>query len=46
MTFPNVLITSHQGYFTTEAMQTIALTTLENARQFETGTQLTHEVII
>ena len=46
VTFPNVLITSHQGYFTTEAMQTIALTTLENARQFETGTQLTHEVII
>lgn len=29
--FPNVIITSHQGYFTREAMQAIALETMENA---------------
>ena len=30
-TFPNVIITSHQGYFTREAMQAIAIETLDNA---------------
>lgn len=30
-TFPNVIITSHQGYFTREAMQAIAIETMENA---------------
>jgi D-lactate dehydrogenase len=33
-TFPNVLITSHQGFFTQEAIQDIAETTLENIRQY------------
>lgn len=46
MTFPNVLITSHQGYFTSEAMQAIALITLENAYQFEINGRLVHEVTI
>jgi len=36
-TFPNVLITGHQGFFTREALQNIAETTLENIRQFEQG---------
>lgn len=31
MTFPNVIITSHQGYFTEEAMQAIAIETMANA---------------
>ncbi len=44
MTFPNVLITSHQAYFTQEAMQAIALTTLENAYQFEHYGKLVNEV--
>lgn len=35
MTFPNVLITAHQGFFTEEALTEIALTTLENATAFE-----------
>lgn len=35
MTFPNVIITSHQGYFTEEAMRAIAEVTLENARALE-----------
>jgi D-lactate dehydrogenase len=30
MSFPNVLITGHQGFFTTEAMEKIAHTTLDN----------------
>lgn len=41
LTFPNVLITSHQGYFTREAMQEIALTTLENAKSIEERNQNT-----
>lgn len=44
MTFPNVLITSHQGYFTSEAMQAIALVTLENAYQYENHMKLMNEV--
>lgn len=36
LTFPNVLITGHQGFFTAEAMQAIARTTLENLSSFET----------
>ena len=30
LTFPNVLVTSHQAFFTTEAMKAIAETTLNN----------------
>jgi D-lactate dehydrogenase len=37
MTFPNVLITSHQAFFTEEAMRNIAATTLENITGYETG---------
>lgn len=39
LTFPNVLITAHQAFFTHEAMTNIAQTTLENITAFEkTGT--------
>lgn len=34
LTFPNVLITSHQGFFTREALTNIARTTLNNIKQF------------
>jgi len=37
LTFPNVLITSHQGYFTREALTAIAETTLNNLSQIERG---------
>lgn len=37
LTFPNVLITGHQGFFTREALTNIAETTLRNAAAFETG---------
>ena len=36
-TFPNVLITGHQGFFTREAMENIARTTLTNLADFESG---------
>jgi D-lactate dehydrogenase len=44
LTFPNVLITGHQGFFTTEAMHNIAETTLGNITAFETGQGDFHEV--
>jgi len=44
LTFPNVLITGHQGFFTEEAMQNIAETTLANVRAFETGEGPLHAV--
>lgn len=44
LTFPNVLITGHQGFFTREALQNIAETTLANATAFESGTGELHEV--
>jgi len=37
LTFPNVLITAHQAYFTVEALRTIARTTLANLRDFTVG---------
>lgn len=45
MTFPNVLITSHQGFFTLEAMRAIAITTLENAKNLEFDRETANEVI-
>lgn len=44
MTFPNVLVTSHMGFFTKEAMEAIARTTLENAYALENGLPLVHQV--
>ena len=37
LSFPNVIITSHQGFFTEEALEAIAATTLSNAAAFEKG---------
>ena len=37
LTFPNVLITSHQAFFTQEAMHNIAETTLANIAAFDAG---------
>lgn len=38
MTFPNVLITAHQAYFTDNALTQIAKTTLGNLDDYERGT--------
>jgi D-lactate dehydrogenase len=44
MTFPNVLITAHQAFFTREALEQIAETTLQNLKDFEEGKDLVNEV--
>ena len=44
MTFPNMLVTSHMGFFTREATQAIAKTTLENAYALENGLPLVNQV--
>lgn len=44
MTFPNVLVTSHMGFFTREAMRSIAKITLENAYALENGLPLVNQV--
>jgi D-lactate dehydrogenase len=44
LTFPNVIITSHQGFFTEEAMGNIAETTLANITAFERGSGTMYEV--
>ena len=44
MTFPNVLITSHMGFFTREDMQAIAKVTLENAYALENGLPMVNKV--
>ena len=35
LSFPNVILTSHQGFFTTEALEAIAETTIDNATKLE-----------
>jgi D-lactate dehydrogenase len=44
LTFPNVLVTSHQAFLTHEALANIAETTLESVRAFERGEALVNEV--
>ena len=44
LSFPNVLITSHQGFFTEEALGAISETTLKNAAAFAKGESTGNEV--
>lgn len=44
LTFPNVLITAHQAFFTAEAVTNIAETTIANITAFEQGRPLVNEV--
>jgi D-lactate dehydrogenase len=37
LTFPNVIVTGHQAFFTREALSAIAQTTLQNIADFEAG---------
>ena len=46
LTFPNVLITAHQGFFTKEALEEITMTTLKNLSDFENGIESLNEVQI
>ncbi len=44
LTFPNVLITGHQGFFTADALSAIAATTLANLQSFERKGRPLHPV--
>jgi D-lactate dehydrogenase len=44
LTFPNVVITGHQGFFTADALEAIAETTLGNVTAFERGHGTLHAV--
>jgi D-lactate dehydrogenase len=46
LTFPNVLVTGHQAFFTHEALDKIAATTLANITAFERGERLANEVAV
>ncbi len=44
LSFPNVMITSHQGFFTREALNAIAETTLQNALDYNAGLASANDV--
>ncbi|MCI8342345.1 MAG: 2-hydroxyacid dehydrogenase [Firmicutes bacterium] len=44
MAYPNVLITSHQAFFTQESLESIANVSLNNLKAFEEGAPLENEV--
>ena len=44
LSFHNVLMTSHQAYFTEEAVEAITVTTLNNIKAFVEGKELLNEV--
>lgn len=46
LTFNNVIITSHQGFFTKEAINNIAQTTMKNIHEFVAGEKLENEVYV
>lgn len=42
--FPNVVITAHQAFFTRDALEDITSTTIENLSDFEQGRPCAHEI--
>lgn len=44
LTFPNVLVTAHQAFFTAEALTAIARTSLENLKEWLSGGNLSNEI--
>jgi D-lactate dehydrogenase len=44
LTFPNVLVTGHQAFFTQEALRAIAMTTLDNASDIEKSGESKNQV--
>ena len=44
LTFPNVIVTGHQAFFTDKALKDIARTTFDNITQFERGAPLVNRV--
>jgi D-lactate dehydrogenase len=45
VSFPNVILTAHQAFFTREALGTILQTTLASISEYEAGRPLAHEVV-
>ncbi len=43
--FPNVVITAHQAFFTREAIGTISETTIHSITEFAQGVALSHEIL-
>ena len=46
LTFPNVIITGHQAFFTREALENIASTTIDNITKFEDGQTLKNQLLL
>jgi D-lactate dehydrogenase len=44
LTFPNVIVTGHQAFFTENALREIARTTLDNVTQFERGAPVVNRI--
>jgi D-lactate dehydrogenase len=44
LTFPNVIITGHQAFFTREALENIAATTIKNITDFDEGRRSGNEL--
>ncbi len=45
LSFPNVIVTSHQGFLTGEALEAISITTLENAKSFAEGRIIEQNIV-
>jgi D-lactate dehydrogenase len=45
LTFPNVLVTAHQGFFTADALRAIARTTIENITAFDERRRTGNELV-
>ena len=45
LSFPNVIVTSHQGFLTSEALEAISITTLENAKSFKEGRAIEQNIV-
>jgi D-lactate dehydrogenase len=45
LTFPNVIVTGHQAFFTREAFTTICRTTIDSVSEFAAGRALSNEVV-
>lgn len=45
MTFPNVVVTGHQAFFTREALEAIARTTIDNLSAIDSGAPITENLV-
>ena len=45
LSFPNVIVTSHQAFLTEEALEAISYTTLENIKAYESGNLIKNNIV-